>query len=208
MRGRPLAVLVVAAAAAIAGVLISHDPVSAPARQRISADHAGAGADPAPTEAGVLPCPVPVPGASPVPALSGAMARCLGSSQPVDVGAAVAGAPTLLNLWASWCAPCREEMPVLDAYGDTPGAVRVVGVNVRDRPSSAAALVRDLRIGYPSFTDADEVAGALGTPPLLPLSYLVGTDGSVRRLQDVLVFRDVAQVNQSVAAALGERQNR
>jgi hypothetical protein len=64
------------------------------------------------------------------------------------------------------------------------------------------------QIGYPSFTNADEVAGALAAPPLLPLSYLVGTDGSARRLQDVLVFRDVAQVKESVAAALGERQER
>jgi hypothetical protein len=94
---------------------------------------------------------------------------------------------------------------VLDDYADTSTAVRVVGVNVRDRPSSAAALVRDLRIGYPSFTDADDVHAALQTPPLLPLSYLVNTDGSVRRLQDVLVFRDVAQVEESIAAALGER---
>ncbi|WP_235630303.1 TlpA family protein disulfide reductase [Mycolicibacterium novocastrense] len=135
------------------------------------------------------------------------MARCLGSAQPVDVGTAVFGTPTLLNLWASWCAPCREEMPVLDAYNNVTGAVQVIGVNVRDRSSSAAALVRDLRIGYPSFTDADEVAGALGAPQLLPLSYLVGTDGSVRRLP-MVVFRDVDQVQKSVASALGETHQR
>ncbi|MEN4473872.1 TlpA disulfide reductase family protein [Mycolicibacterium cosmeticum] len=197
--------LVAAAAVTVAGVLISGDPVSTPSGQRLSAGDAEADADPAVTEVGALPCPVSVPGGSPVLTLSGAMARCLGSSRPVDVGAAIGGAPTLLNLWASWCAPCRDEMPVLDAYKDTPGAVRVIGVNVRDRPSSAAALVRDLHIGYPSFTDADTVAGALGAPQLLPLSYLVGTDGSVRRLP-IQVFRDVAQVTEAVAAAHGERQ--
>lgn len=203
MRGRALAVLIAAAAATIAGVLVSHDP---PAGRGLPAQDVAADAQPAGTEAGAVPCPLPVPGIAPVPTLAGVKARCLGSSQPVDVGAAVAGVPTVLNLWASWCAPCREEMPVLDAYAATPGAVRVIGVNVRDRPSSAASLVRGLQIGYPSFTDADEVAGALAVPPLLPLSYVVRSDGSVRRLQDVLVFRDVAQVTESVAAALRERQ--
>ncbi|WP_237159438.1 TlpA family protein disulfide reductase [Mycolicibacterium rhodesiae] len=191
-------------AVTVAGVAVNHGPNSAPAGQRLTAERAEAN-DPAVTEAGATPCPAPMPGAAPVPTLSGVMALCLGSAASVDVGAAVAGAPTLLNLWASWCAPCREEMPVLNAYTDTPGAVRVIGVNVRDRPSSAAALIRDLHIGYPSFTHADTVVGALGAPQLLPLSYLVDTDGSVRRLP-MLVFGDVAAVTDSVAAARGERQ--
>ena len=203
---RRLFVLSVAVAAAVAGAVISHDPVSVPAAQRQPIGDAKS-AQTAAAEAGAAPCPAPNRGASAVPTLSGVMARCLGSAQAVNVGAAVFGTPTLLNLWASWCAPCREEMPVLDAYNDVPGAVQVIGVNVRDRSSSAAALVRDLRIGYPSFTDADEVAGALGAPQLLPLSYLVGTDGSVRRLP-MAVFRDVDQIQQSVASALSERQQR
>lgn len=202
-RAQQLAVLVAVAAAA-SGLLVNHDPVSAPTGSRLSTDIAGSAADPTATEAGAAPCPVPLADTSPVPTLSGVMARCLGSARPVDVGEAVRGAPTLLNLWASWCTPCREEMPVLDAYKDTPDAVRVIGVNVRDRSSSAAALMRDLRIGYPSFTDADAAARALGALQLLPLSYLVGTDGSVRRLP-MAVFRDVDQVQDSVAAALGER---
>ena len=204
MRGLSIAVLVTAAAAAIAGVVVSHDRATQPAAPR-AYEHNAPAADPAVAERGSPACPAPPPGASSVPTLAGLRVRCLGSSQMFDLGAAVAGEPTLLNLWASWCGPCREEMPVLDDYADTSAAVRVVGVNVRDRPASAAALVRDLRVGYPSFTDADDVGAALQTPPLLPLSYLIDTDGSIRRLQDVLVFRDVAQIEKSVAAARGEK---
>jgi len=46
----------------------------------------------------------------------------------------------------------------------------------------------------------------LAAPPLQPLSYLVGTVGSVHGRQDLLVFRDAAQVTESVAAAIAERQ--
>ncbi|MEX3770022.1 hypothetical protein ABFW14_24255 [Mycolicibacterium fortuitum] len=92
---------------------------------------------------------------------------------------------------------------MLDAYAGIPEAVRVVGLDVRDRPSSAAALMRDLRIRYPSYANADNVAAALAAPPLLPLSYLVKADGTVRRLQGVLVFRDVGQIARTIAEAIG-----
>ncbi|WP_454231403.1 hypothetical protein [Mycolicibacterium fortuitum] len=90
--------------------------------------------------------------AAAAPTLSGVEARCIGWSQVVDLG-------------------------------------------------SAVALMRDLHISYPSFTDADDVAAALAAPPLLPLNYFVDTDGSVQRLHDVTVFRDVAQIQKSVATA-------
>ena len=201
---RSLAVLAVAVAAItalIVGLFWAAEPVSSPTP---GAAGVAARAHPTRDEGGTPPCP-PAAITDPVPALSGVSARCLGAPGPVDVGAVVAGPPTLLNLWASWCAPCREEMPVLDAYAATPDAVRVIGVNVTDRPDAAAALMRDLMIRYPSLTDADDVQRALGTPPLLPLSYLVTGDGAVRRLQDVLVFDDPAQVRTSVAAALRDR---
>ena len=198
-RARSVAMLIAALAVTGAGILTDVDPTAGPGGRRLTADKLESRADPAVTEAGAPPCPVAVYGVSPVATLSAATARCLGSVQPLDVGAVVAGGPTLLHLWSSsWCAPCREEMPVLDQYKDTPGAVRVIGINVRDRPAPAAAFVRDLKIGYPSLTDAEAVAGALGAPQLLPLSYLVDTDGSVRRLP-MTVFRGVEEVAATVA---------
>lgn len=125
---------------------------------------------------------------------------CLGTTSKVDIGAALVGTATLINLWASWCAPCREEIPVLARYATEPGAVRVVGIDVQDSQTAALSLLADLGVHYPSYGDAGVVVQALRAPPVLPLSYLVGADGSVRRITSTSVFRDVAQVRDAIAA--------
>ena len=98
------------------------------------------------------------------------------------IPAAWRGKPTLVNLWATWCAPCLKEMPDLQAFSDEQGdnGIRVVGIALDD-----VAAVRDFlqqhRITYPSLVDAAGPADAgvrLGNlAGVLPYTVMVSAEG-------------------------------
>lgn len=129
---------------------------------------------------------------------------CLGEPGRVDVGAAFAGRPALLNFWASWCAPCRAELPVLAEYAGRADAVPVLTVDVQDDPRSALRLLSDLGVTLPSVSDPDgALRAALDLPPALPVSYVLRGDGSVVPVEPPVPFRATDDVAAAVAR-LGE----
>ncbi|WP_308283478.1 TlpA family protein disulfide reductase [Pseudonocardia nigra] len=146
----------------------------------------------------LAPCPEPsgAPAAGP---LAGITVPCLGAPGNVDLGAALAGRPALLNVWASWCAPCRDELPVLAEYAARPDAVPVLGIDVRDNPRAALDLLDALDVTLPSVTDPDNaLRAALDIPPSLPMSYVVRADGSVVRVDPPVPFRTADEVAAAV----------
>lgn len=95
------------------------------------------------------------------------------------------GAPYMLNIWATWCAPCRHEMPELqelhDAYADR--GFRVVGVSVDDRSArdQIRAFADDLGITFPLYHDTSwQIMDAYFLPGL-PGSFLVDAEGRIAR---------------------------
>ena len=91
------------------------------------------------------------------------------------------GRPVVINFWATWCEPCREEMPALQRlYAERDGGVAVVAVNFRETPDAAAAFVRELGLTFPVALDRQgEVAARYGVRGL-PSSFFVDGGGVVR----------------------------
>ncbi len=97
---------------------------------------------------------------------------------------AYAGRPLLINVWASWCGPCIEEMPELDRYSRAQGpkGVQVIGLAL-DTPENIHQFLRRVPVGYPILVDTPGPADAsvwLGNRKgVLPYSVLVGADGKI-----------------------------
>jgi len=89
------------------------------------------------------------------------------------------GKLVMLNFWASWCAPCREEMPTMERlYQEfkSKGFV-IVAVDVKDKRTDALAFIKELKLTFPVVFDPDGQVGLLYGAWGLPATYLIGLRG-------------------------------
>ena len=86
--------------------------------------------------------------------------------------------PLVLNLWASWCVPCRAEIPELSAFSDNRTDVKVLGVAVDDTERSAIEFAREIEATYPLALGTREFEDAY--PRIgLPVTYVIDEDGVI-----------------------------
>ncbi len=89
------------------------------------------------------------------------------------------GKLVLLNFWASWCAPCREEMPAMEKlyqeYKDNNFVI--LAVAVKDSKQAASKFVKELNLTYPVALDTDAKVGQEYGAWGLPVTYLIGPNG-------------------------------
>ena len=92
---------------------------------------------------------------------------------------AESGDPVILNLWASWCAPCRAEMPALDAAAARHPAVKFVGVAVQDDLQAAEEFATELGVSYTIGLDQRDEVNALYPTFGLPVTYIISGSGVI-----------------------------
>lgn len=95
------------------------------------------------------------------------------------------GRPAVVNVWASWCGPCRSEAPLLrDAWQEYGDSVLFLGVDVQDTQEGAAGFIEEFGLDFPHFfdprRDVPAVWGGLG----VPLTYYVTPDGEILALHN------------------------
>lgn len=131
--------------------------------------------------ASLLCCAAAAHGASlvgkPAPPLAGVDLQ----HQPVDLSA-LRGQRVLVMFWATWCSPCRKEMPLVQAVFDKYHAqgFAVIAVDVGDDSNDAAAFLHQYRLAFPVLLDPNGHTAERFQVIGLPTNYLIDADGVVR----------------------------
>lgn len=147
-------------------------------------------------------CPAGKKGAEPVEDLADTTATCEADGSTVRLGPALAGRTTVVNVWATWCQPCRDELPVLEKYAHSDGAADVLTVQVSSDMLGGLQMLDELDVHLAAVHDGTsprgEVAEALDLPPTMPASYVISPDGTVDFVDDPRVFHGPTQVRDAV----------
>jgi len=99
----------------------------------------------------------------------------------VRLAAALEDGPVLVNFWASWCVPCRDEFPMLARVHGR--GVTVLGVIFRDEPENAREFMKSQRAAWPGLLDPQgriAAAYSVAQRPGIPVTYAIDADGVVR----------------------------
>jgi|GEM_PF-384046 len=93
-----------------------------------------------------------------------------------------AGQVVLVNFWASWCEPCRTEMPILDAiYEEYKGlGLTVLGVNAEADSTSAFKFLDKTSVGFPILLDPEDKVTQLYEVDAMPTTVIIGRNGKIR----------------------------
>lgn len=113
------------------------------------------------------------------------------------------GKAVLLNFWATWCAPCKIEMPwfvdLQNEYGSQ--GLQIVGVAMDDSSKEdIAKFAKDMGVNYPVLIGKEAVGEEYGGVPALPESFFIGRDGKI--VDKIIGLKGKAEIEDAVKKAL------
>ena len=109
----------------------------------------------------------------------------------------------VVNVWASWCSPCRAEAPTLVALANKYTDVAFIGILTRDNPANAEAFERRFNIPYPTVIDDSILLGFKGSLPAnaIPTTVVLDKSGLVAaRISGVVTVASLSKLIEKVAA--------
>ena len=130
------------------------------------------------------------------PALSGMTLS--GKNYTYDVGQVA-----VVNVWASWCAPCRAEAPTLAALTEKYTDVAFIGILTRDNPVNAEAFARRFALPYPTLIDDSVLIGFRKSLPAnaIPSTVLIDKRGNVAaRISGEVTYSSLSEIIETVSA--------
>ena len=96
--------------------------------------------------------------------------------------AALRGSVVIVNFWATWCGPCRAEMPLLNRFylAHRAQGLALIGVSVDDRQDRKEVVEVMRQFGYPALLAATAKSNGFGPPLAVPMTWVIDTQGVVR----------------------------
>ena len=92
------------------------------------------------------------------------------------------GEVVMVNFWATWCGPCRQELPLLNRLHEQyrKAGFTLLGVNIDDRPDAAQSMAKKLGISFPILFDTEKQVSRLFDVNAMPSTLLIDRDGKIR----------------------------
>jgi thiol-disulfide isomerase/thioredoxin len=124
----------------------------------------------------------------------------LTGGEPQQLGDLLGERPVVLNLFASWCQPCIEEMPAFErVHEDLGDDVAFVGLAVRNPPDKALGIVEQTGVTYPTFGDTADAASEMFDVVNMPTTVFLAADGTVEDVHTGAFSED------ELRSAIGDR---
>ncbi len=116
------------------------------------------------------------------------------------------GKVVLLDFWASWCEPCKKELPLLAKMASQlkPKGVEVITINIDEQAANAASFVKDHGLKLTVVLDSGQSIVKRYEPPKMPSSYAIDRAGVVRAVNEGFNDGDEAKIAQQLAAIAGD----